>query len=219
MQPVLEIDIPDDDFDLWPVAELKPFSYLPINGGLSPAETGAAMMLIVGYNDIGPEPGDDFPPPPADPLGSFLHGMLTSEDLFVAGGLRVVDSSAEVTLLPGCCCGLEGWREWHEVVDGSDWPWLGHDPQPTAERSGDTVLLTVESGLSDSPVIELSAAELRQLLAGVERDLADFVALAAAWTSQHLPGHSVPLTAALCRLLDLPSPTVPRGSKTGGQVR
>ncbi|WSY19248.1 hypothetical protein OG928_47665 (plasmid) [Embleya sp. NBC_00896] len=210
MQPVLEMDVPDDDFAFWPVAETKPFGYLPLTGELSPAEVGTAMMRIVGYNDIGPDPGDGFPPPPADPLGSFLHGMLTSEELIVAGGLRVVDSSTGVTLLPGCCCGLEGWREWHEVVDGGDRPWLGHDPQPTAERFGDTVRLTVRSGKSDSPVIELSASELGRLLVGVERDLADFVALAADWASRHLPGRSAPLAAALARLLDLPLPAVPQ---------
>ncbi|WP_406300388.1 hypothetical protein OG948_33145 [Embleya sp. NBC_00888] len=158
MQPVLEMDVPDGDFAFRPVAETKPFGYLPLTG----------------------EP------------------------------LCVVDGSTGVTLLPGCCCGLEGRRQWHEVVDGGERPWLGHDPQPTAERFGDTVRLTVGSGQSDSPVIELSASELGRLLVGVERDLADFVAPAADWASRHLPGRSASLAAALARLLDLPLPAVPQ---------
>jgi len=203
------MDAPDDDFVFWPVAETEPFGYLPLGGGLSEAEVGTAMMRVVGYNTVGPDPEEGFAPPPADPLGAFLHGTLTSEFLIVGGGLRVVDESTDVTLPPGCCCGLEDWREWWEVVDGgADRPWLGHDPQPIAERFGDTVRLTLDSGSRDSPTIELPAAELGHLLLGVERDLADFVALAARWASRHLPDHTVPIAAALSRLLDLP-PTDP----------
>lgn len=210
MRPVLTVDVHDGDFAFWPVAEVKSYGHLPLTGGLSSAEVGTAMMRIVGCNDIGPAPGEGFPPPPADPLGSFLHGMLTSEEPIVGGGLLVVDTSTGVVVPPGCCCGLEDWREWQGVVDDGDPPWLGHDPQPTAERLGDTVRLTLDSAKSDSPVIELPGGELDRLLKGVERDLSDFVALAADWASHHLPDHAIPLDAALSRLLDLPSPTGPR---------
>ncbi|MFI6931597.1 hypothetical protein [Streptomyces sp. NPDC050287] len=80
---------------------------------------------------------------------------------------------------------------------------------PVAERFGDSVRLTVNTEQSDSPVIELSVAELRNLLAGAERDLADFLTLAADWASRHLPGHCAPVTAALARVLDLPAPAIP----------
>ncbi|WP_405387749.1 hypothetical protein OG596_07155 [Streptomyces sp. NBC_01102] len=52
-------------------------------------------------------------------------------------------------------------------------------------------------------MIELSATELGRLLDGAERDLAAFLALAGAWVSENLPGHSAPVTAALARALDL----------------
>ncbi|MEU0940454.1 hypothetical protein [Embleya sp. NPDC005971] len=209
MRPVLRVDVHDGDFAFWPVAEMKSFGHLPLGGGLSPAEVGTAMMRIVGCNDIGPDPGEGFPLPSADPLGSFLHGLLTSEEPIAGGGLLVADTSSGVVVPPGCCCGLEDWREWQDVVDGGDPPWLGHDPQPTAERLGDTVRLTLDSGKSDGPVIELPACELARLLEGVDRDLSDFVALAADWASHHLPDHATPVVAALSRLLDLPSPTGP----------
>ncbi|WP_370422211.1 hypothetical protein AB8O64_28705 [Streptomyces sp. QH1-20] len=204
MQPVLEIYTPDG-FDLWPIAEIEPFGFLPLSGELSPAEVGTAVMRIAGCNDI--DPDGDRPPRPADALESFLHGLLTFDSLFAAGGLRVADHSTGVTFLPGCCDGLEDWRDWHQFVDGGSLLGFGHDPSPVAERFGDSVRLTVNAEQSDSPVIELSVTELRHLLAGAERDLAGFLALAADWASRRLPDYCAPVTAALARALGLPAPT------------
>ncbi|MFB8414163.1 hypothetical protein ACFC63_01425 [Streptomyces albidoflavus] len=207
MQPVLEIYAPDD-FALWPIAEWKSFAYLALNGGLDPAEAGIAIMRIAECNDLDPDPemDDDRPPRPADPTDSFLHGLLTFEHPFIAGGLRVTDTSTGVTFLPGCCNGLGDWREWSSVTDGSGLAGFGHDPDALAERIGDTVRLTLDREQSDSPVIELSVTELRHLLAGAERDLTDFYRLAADWLAQHLPDQAVRVTAALADALDLPQP-------------
>ncbi|MGW0817621.1 hypothetical protein ACWD00_31070 [Streptomyces viridiviolaceus] len=207
MHPVLETYAPDG-FGLWPVAEIESFGWLPLSGELSPAEVGTAMMRIASCNDI--DPDGDRPRRPAAALDSFLHGLLTLDNLFAAGGLRVTDHSTGVTFLPGCCDGLEDWRDWYQFVDDDSLLGFGHDPvSPVAERFGDTVRLTVNAEQSDSPVIELSVAELRHLLTGAERDLADFLALAADWSSRHLPGHCAAVTAALARVLDLPTPAMP----------
>ncbi|MEU9109120.1 hypothetical protein AB0D54_33300 [Streptomyces xanthophaeus] len=80
---------------------------------------------------------------------------------------------------------------------------------PVAERFGDAVRLTVNAEQSGSPVIQLSVAELRNLLAGAERDLADFAALAADWAARRLPGRRVAVTAALVRVVDVPAPATP----------
>ncbi|MFC8448213.1 hypothetical protein [Kitasatospora sp. NPDC057223] len=209
MQAVLEMCTPDG-FAFWPVAEIEPFGFLPLSGELSPAEVGAAVMRIIACNDV--DPDGDRPPRPADPLDSFLHGLLTLETLYAAGGLRVTDSSTGTTFLPGCCNGLEEWRDWHQVVDGSGYTSFGHDPDPCAERFGRTVRLTVDAEQRDSPVIELSVTELRHLLVGVERDLAGFFELAADWVSKNLSDRSTPVTAALARVLDLAAPAVPSTS-------
>ncbi|GGV47346.1 hypothetical protein GCM10010495_76270 [Kitasatospora herbaricolor] len=206
MQPVLEITT-TEGFDLWPVAESEPFGFLPLSGELSPAEVGTAVMRIAACNDV--DPDGERPPRPLDPLASFLHGLLTFDDLFAAGGLRVSDDSTGITFLPGCCDGLEDWRDWRRLLDSGGLLGFGHEPvSPVAERFGDAVRLTVDAGRSDSPVIELSLAELRHLLAGAERDLTDFLTSAADWVGQHLPGHRAPVTAALARALDLPAPAV-----------
>lgn len=123
--------------------------------------------------------------------------------------MRVTDSSTGITFLPGCCNGLEDWRDWREVVDGSGRASFGHDPDPLAERLADTVRLTVDAEQSDSPVIELSVTELRHLLDGAEHDLTNFLSVAADRVSQYLPDHFTPVTAALARVLALPASDVP----------
>ncbi|MFI1226315.1 MULTISPECIES: hypothetical protein [unclassified Streptomyces] len=206
MQPVLEMDTLDG-FDLWPVAETERFGFLPLSGELSPTEIGTALMRIAAWNDV---PADgDLPPRPAEPLSGFLHGLLNLDNLYAAGGLRVADIATGITFSPGCCDGLEDWQDWYRVVDGSGVIAYGHDPQPSlAERLGDTIRLTVDTDRNDSPVIELSVTELRRLLAGAERDLTTFLAAATDWVSEHLPDHSVALTAALARVLALPAPGI-----------
>ncbi|MGW2374753.1 hypothetical protein [Kitasatospora sp. NPDC001683] len=206
LQPVLEV-YAQDNFTLWPVAESEAYCLLPLSSALGPAEVGTAVMRIAECNDIDPEV-DGRPPRPADPLGAFLHGLLTMDGTYASGGLQVTDTATGTTLLPGCCSGLAEWRSWLEVVDGNGRASFGHTPTPLAERHGYWVRLTVDAEEDDSPAIELPVTELRRLLAAAERDLADFLALAAAWAARNLPDHAAPVTAALAAALDMPAPAV-----------
>ncbi|GAB2442992.1 hypothetical protein [Streptomyces incanus] len=209
LQPVLEV-YASTSFTLWPIAEAgQPYGFLPLDGTLSVPEVGTAVMRIADCNDMEPEAGSH-PQKPADPLGAFLYGLLTLDDLFASGGLRVTDTVTGVTLLPGCCNGLEERGDWLDVLDGDGWASFGHDPSPLAERLDDgTVRLTIDAEQADSPVIELPAEELRRLLAGAEHDLTDFLRLAVTWTARHLPEHAASVTAALARVLTLPVPALP----------
>ncbi|MEV4319072.1 hypothetical protein [Actinocrispum sp. NPDC049592] len=198
MEAVLEV-YGGDGFGLWPVAEVEGYGFMALNGGLTPAEVGTAVMRIASANDI--DSGhDERPPRPADPLGAFLHGLLTVNSLIAPGGLRVVDG---VAVVPGCCSGLEDWREWYGVLDGDGCASFGHDPLPTAERRDEIVRLTVDAEHEGGPVIDLSVAELRGLLVRAERDLLDFLALATDWAHHQLSHHADSVTAALARALDL----------------
>ncbi|MFF3842135.1 hypothetical protein [Streptomyces sp. NPDC001930] len=208
VHPVLEI-LGTRDFGLWPVADSETYDFLPLSGRLGAAEVGTAVMRIAECNHVDPADGED-PQSSADPLGGFLHGLLTTEDLFAAGGLRVTDTATGVTLLPGCCNGLDERRDWFEVLDGDGWAGFGHGPSPLAERVGDGVRLTVDTDRADSPVIELPVTDLRRLLADAERDLTDFLRLATEWTAQYLPDHATAVADALARALALPAPAEPR---------
>ncbi|MFE2102531.1 hypothetical protein [Streptomyces sp. NPDC059468] len=202
MQPVLEI-FAADGFALWPVGEHESYGYLVLNGELTPAEVGTAVMRIADCNDF--EPEEEHGPCPTDPLGRFLHELLTMPDLFAAGGFRVTDNSTGTVLVePGCCNGLETWRDWLEVLDGSGCSYFGHDPSSVAERVGDTVRLTLDAHAKNgSPVIELPVDQVRTLVTGAQQDLRNFLSLAGTWAEQHLPAHAAAVTAALARALDL----------------
>ncbi|WP_329157482.1 hypothetical protein OHA63_19005 [Streptomyces anulatus] len=208
MQPAPEI-FAADDFALWPAGEHESFGYLVLNGKLTPAEVGASGMRIADCNDCDDfEPEEEHDPCPTDPLGILLHGLLTMlPDLLAAGGFRVIDTHTGTVLVePGSCNGLETWPDWLDVLDGTGCAHFGHDPSSTAERVGDTARLTHDAyGTNGSPVTELSADQVRGLVADAQHDWPDFLSVAGARTEQHLPAHAAPVTAALARALDLAS--------------
>ncbi|WP_326838214.1 hypothetical protein VSH64_45180 [Amycolatopsis rhabdoformis] len=204
MQPVLEVR-PLAGFALWPVAPAEPFGYLALGSDLTPLEVGAAVMSLAGVNDLDLDPEhDDRPPRPADALGAFLHGLLTVDSLYAPGGLRVTDTTTGVVFQPGCCTGLEDRRDWHLVFEPGSETFFGHDPWPRAERDGETVRLTLDAEQTDSPLIDVPAADLVKLLADAERDLLGFLVLAAEWAARQLPHYATAVTAALGRALDVP---------------
>ncbi|MFJ8436745.1 hypothetical protein ACIQ9P_36170 [Kitasatospora sp. NPDC094019] len=136
--------------------------------------------------------------------------MITMQPVLEINTPEGSDHRTGVAFLPGCCDGLEDWRDWHALVDGGSLLGFGHEPvSPIAERFGDAVRLTVNAERSDSPVIGLTVTGLRRLLGGVERDLTAFLATATVRARQRMPEHAGPVVAALARVLDLPAPAVP----------
>lgn len=208
MEPVLEV-ANERGFSLWPVDSAEPSSFMALNGMLAPSAIGTAVMSIAWHNSRADDGTDSFRSQPLDPIGELLHGLLTTEDPFVAGGLRVVDNASGAVLLPGCCNGLEERGDWRFVVDGRGGVCsvgFGHDPDPAAERAGDRVRLFVDSERDDSPVFDVPVEELKRLLEGAERDLADFLELVPVWAAEYVPSHASELTAAVARALVLAGP-------------
>ncbi|MEE1782477.1 hypothetical protein PUR71_06010 [Streptomyces sp. SP17BM10] len=201
MQPVLETAAPAD-FGLWPIGTFTPHGFVVVDGATAPADLGTALASIA----QGTVPLDGDAPDPAeadDPVGAFLSGLLTSPYPYAPGGFRVTDTGTGTVFDPGCCNGLDEWREWLEVLDGDGTGGFGHGPTPLAQRRGDVVRLTVDMDLKqDSPVIEVPVDELRALVARAEQDLRDFVGRAGRWAERHLPDHAAAIAAALARIPD-----------------
>jgi hypothetical protein len=178
---------------------------MPLHGALSEAEVGTAVMTIAAYNHVR---GDDEAPParPLDPVEHFVRALLDGRDVQAPGGLQVADTLGGAVLRPGCCNGLEEWRDWFDVLDGPGHAGFGHGPAPLAERHGDIALLTVDSERDDSPAFEVDIDVLRRGLEGAERDLAGFLRAAADWAAARLPALAFPVVAALARGIGMPPP-------------
>ncbi|WP_017587406.1 hypothetical protein [Nocardiopsis ganjiahuensis] len=116
-------------------------------------------------------------------LDTFLHtwadyngaetprGLLQEEMTLFPGGLRAFGHG--VTVDPGCCFGLEDWREWRWLLDREP-IWMGHDPGVVQEFVGDEVHLSREGR---EQRVRIPLAELPRLLTGVREQLLVLLAL------------------------------------------
>ncbi|GAA0914245.1 hypothetical protein [Virgisporangium aurantiacum] len=95
MRAVLETPFTTPDAAPWPVATLEPGAWLTLDGTCGDPEAGLFAATVADYNNI----------PPGE--------LATAEHLIAPGGLILTDTTTEI--VPGCCCGLETWRDWHPV--------------------------------------------------------------------------------------------------------
>ena len=65
----------------------------------------------------------------------------------VPGGFAAMEHGRFIG--PSCCCGLETWQEWLDVLTIGRSPWMGHGPAPFVEILGDRVSIWADGGLGD----------------------------------------------------------------------
>lgn len=111
-------------------------------------------------------------------------------------------------MVPGCCAGLEDWREWAEVLTGSS-PWLGHDPTPEVEIGANELRVWQDSGANrraaESVVVARSL--LPDLLNEVHRDLVGFLSRVQVWTERYsLGSNGTDLVEVVDRNFDVTAP-------------
>ncbi|MET9822639.1 MULTISPECIES: hypothetical protein [Streptomyces] len=181
------------DFALWPVADPPAKHLLSLSGRLSVRETGTAMAVLTSYNKShhkararGPE----------DSTGQ-VSQLLSTDQVIAPGGIRIQDTSTGVTAPPGCCFGLENWRDWLDFMNAEE-PWLGHDPTPRTEHTGTTVHLWPDAEHPAGAPIALPLARLPELLGSVQAQLIAFLASVEEWATRYAP----PLADALVAKLD-----------------
>lgn len=163
---------------LRPVVELPPVDpasapgpWLTLHAGCSPEEVELFLVALAAHINVEPPGGRD----------EMVDALLREDLLLVAGGLRLDDTDTGASVLPGCCAGLEDWREWTSVLHG-DAPWLGHDPGPGVEVCGDLLRVWQHGGPPRrGPYVELTRAALTELLASAQADLVGFLARLDAW--------------------------------------
>ncbi|MFE5142946.1 hypothetical protein ACFRDV_35740 [Streptomyces fagopyri] len=190
------LETPDTvDSSFWPVADLPPHQFMALSGRMSPLEVGTSLAMLVDSNS---QPGDEDRPP--TDAGEAIRHLLKVDKVIARGGLRVHDTRTNVTVRPGCCCGLEDWREWLDVANGETL-WLGHDPSPRLEYGGETVQLWPDGGAAQEtpsgPPIEIMVADLSSILQIVHEELRGFLSVTKQWARSHVPTLAEDLVARL----------------------
>lgn len=197
--PVIELQAPPAAAG-WPVS-VADGRWLHLSGRMSSQEVGLAMATICTSN-LASE--DDWPAE-RDASATLLRLVEDRQErggLIVPGGLRLSDPSRGVTVDPGCCCGLESWRDWHEVTAGSS-PWLGHSPEPWIEHREDGTIRvwpdkqSMQNGDGDPAHLDLATADLAGLLSQAQHDLTGFLTQVEQWASVVAPDLSSAVTEVL----------------------
>ncbi|MEU6799157.1 hypothetical protein ABZ907_46345 [Nonomuraea wenchangensis] len=181
-----------DGFTAWPITEPSSDRLLALSGLLSPTDVGTAMAVIFSYNRI--------PVTHAANLTDthLKQHLAEAEGLIAPGGLRFSDTTTGVSIAPGCCFGLENWRNWWDVTRGQK-PWLGHDPTPHITHVGHIIQLRQHDG--DSSPIEITRGELSSLLTTAQQHLTGFLNLARQWATATTPAMADELISALDQYL------------------
>lgn len=180
--------------DAWVAVPEKPWPrFLRLHGGMTDSEVALLLAVRLGYGNL-----SDGPPSPAE--------IAKEGFTLLPGGLSAID--AEKRIDPSCCCGIEGWREWLELLETGQDVWMGHDPSPIAVICEDGFRIFPDGGLGEPrPGLESSiffrAAELEQALRRVELDLRGALDALARWTRVHTPDQAAGIVAAFAATFDL----------------
>lgn len=109
----------------------------------------------------------------ADDIRAEVDFLLSNDDaMILAGGISAI--KGDFKLLPSCCSGIEGWREWRAIRENGLSPWMGHDPDPWVDTSGPIAVLHngVSNGIEST---EVTYGEIQLALDEVESDLNGFL--------------------------------------------
>jgi hypothetical protein len=113
-----------------------------------------------------------------DTIEETTAAMVKAKGFVVGGGLMFRDD--DFCVEPSCCCGLEGWREWAAVKKGGQSPWMGHDPMPWIDCTGDAAIVWTDDQKSAQSVT-VSYQAIQDALNVAARDLADFAERLRSW--------------------------------------
>lgn len=202
----------------WPMARYAPGEWIVLSGDSRPDEVGAVMAQLARYDMLPDESADEA----LERLGrltapELLRRLADAADevaLGLYGGIRAVGGGDAVE--PGCCSGLEGWREWWDML-GEDWsPWMGHDPWGWVEQRPDGIRVcsgphadsSAPNGGAEHAVF-IPADRVVPLLERVEADLNGFLDRVRDWAVALDPAQGERVAATFDRAFQVRAPRAP----------
>ncbi len=167
-------------------------TFLRLHGEMTDDQVATAVAGLCTDNEL----------PVGDDTATSLRGLRAARDdrhgLIFCGGLQL--HAGGNTLGPGCCSGLEHWREWPALLETGEPVWWGHAPDGQVELI-DTGAVRATSGGGS---IDLPRTQYAALVDSVAADLAAFLCRLRQWLAAAAPALAVPVTELVSRELDVP---------------
>ncbi|MCU7725915.1 hypothetical protein ODJ79_19490 [Actinoplanes sp. KI2] len=179
MQAVIEVPAFDAESQPWPIASAAPASWLVLDANCTYEQVGLFVATLAQRMDVRPPAGRD----------EVVDALLAEEFLIAAGGMQLLDTVTGMAVLPGCCAGLEDWRDWAQALAGGS-PWLGHGPAPEIEFSHGDLRVWQDggphrhSGRWAGVHVVAPRLLLPDLLRNVQQDLVGFLGALKTWTTR-----------------------------------
>ncbi len=161
----------------WPTVSEYADTHMPLFPSLSSDEIGLLVITACLYNQT------EILPNATETLQAFMD----NDGFVLPGGLRFLDGG-QVKIIPGCCSGLENWREWLDVPHGKNAVWAGHDPSPQVEYFDNHVRIWQDEKAEGVDSVEFELPEMEVLLTGVTLDLQGFLPRLEKWVAYISPG-------------------------------
>jgi hypothetical protein len=203
LTPVLERWSADCPF--WP-SEQTDF-YFAVSRMPTSLQVGTVVWTLIGRSVT----ADDLSITATDAAEAIERYLTCDDEDFAPGGLRVGDD--DVVIDPGCCAGLDEWRDWL-CVTGGEVIYLGHDPDALVEHRESVVRVWKSGGQlpagsvldPDEPHIDIPHDALPRLLGAVQQDLVGFLTALHPWVQSIRADLAQPLAAAVDRRLQISAP-------------
>lgn len=175
----------------WPVTAETDSQLIRLHPGMSDEELGSVLLTACVYNRTAVTPS----------ASETLGNLVSEETMVLPGGLRFSEEG-EAEVIPGCCCGLEGWREWLGVPQEGNTAWGGHDPDVWVEHAGGKVRVWQDER-EGADCVEFDREEMTTLLSRVETDLGGFLARLGEWVSHVSPGLEQAVVGHVAKNMDV----------------
>ncbi|NEP02468.1 MAG: hypothetical protein F6K58_28240 [Symploca sp. SIO2E9] len=156
----------------WSKTLSNSFGWIRLSEHTTELEIGSVLAQLVNYNHL-ENHGE---------AKEVLGRILSAHSLILPGGIQVRAASGKV-INPGCCCGLEGWRDWLRFLKTGQSPWLGHGPNAWVERAGNLVRVWSDNR-AKAFHIDFERSHFEAQLSKVQQDLSAFLPQVETWAAK-----------------------------------